>query len=170
MEISRFLKTGIELSYFAHTDTWVLSEKSESFGVCVKRIEITEVFIDSVHWFLFRSGNEKNMSISTLNSVFFCWWHVSFNRVSLFDISNGEWNFQRWINCNWSWSSYWSSLNWLWSSFNDWLCFGLDLWFSKVFIVGLGKFLILIFSKLSSLNINKLYVVNFFEPFSSWMV
>jgi hypothetical protein len=49
MEISYFLKTGIELSNFSHTDSRVLSEKSERFGVCVKRKDISEVFIDSEH-------------------------------------------------------------------------------------------------------------------------
>ena len=166
MEIGHFLKTGIELSYFSHTDTGVLSEKSETFGVSMKGIEISEVFIDSIHWFLFGCSNEKNGSISTLDSIFLGWWLVVWNRVSYFDITYREWNVQWCVNFFWNLSSLSNWLwgcgnNWLWSSFNDWLWSGNGLWFSKVLIIGLGKFLILIFSKLSSLNINKLYIVNF---------
>ena len=160
MEISHFLKTGIELSNFSHTDSRVLSELSESFGVCVKRIEISEVFIDSVHWFLFRSSDEKNGGVSTLDGIFLGWWFIVWDAVSLFDISNRERNIQRWITFDWSyWSSLlnWSSFNWFWSGFNNW--FGMSFWFSEVLIVSLWKFL-RFFCELSSLNINELYVIN----------
>lgn len=180
MEISQFVKSSIELSYFSSSNSWVLSEQSETFGVSIKRFEIGEVFIDSIHWFLFRSSNEKNGSISTLDGVFFGWWLIVWNRVSLFDITNREWRVQWFSYCFGSlsfisfgplsfiragggWSSlndwFWSGNNWLWSRYDN---FFNMLWFSKVFIIGsiLGVFLILFFSELSSLNINKLYVVN----------
>lgn len=182
MEIGHLLKTFSELFHFTHTNTCVLSEKSETFGANIKRIEIAEVFIDSVQWFLFRSSDEKNGSISTLDGVFLWRWLVVWGRVSYFDISNSEWGIQ-WLfywfgslgltGCApFRFTAFWlwGSSDWLWSSDDNWFWSSNDLfdginisfmfWLSKVLIILLGQFFILILSELSSLNINKLCVVN----------
>ena len=179
MEIGHLLETLIELSYFAHTDTWVLCEQSETFGVGIKITDILEVFIDCIHRFLFGSSNEKDCCISTFNSVFLSWWLVVWNRVSHFDITNRECGVKRFVNCFgslfrvsitprlfWGIGGFnWGCFDWFWSWFRGG---GFDnffnnvLWLGKVFIVGgiLSILLTLLFSELSSLYINKLYIIN----------
>jgi len=186
MEIGHLLKTLIELSYFAHTDTGVHCEQSETFGAGIKIRDILEVFIDCIHRFLFRSGNKKDCCVSTFDSVFLGWWLVVWNRVSDFDITNSEGRVKRFVNCFGGLFSVsispslfagigsinWGSHDWFWSWFRGgglhnffnnvlWLSNNV-LWLSEIFIISgiLGILLTLLFSELSSLYINKLYIIN----------
>ena len=71
MEIGHLLKTLIELSYFAHTDTGVHCEQSETFGAGIKIRDILEVFIDCIH----RSYSEAatKRTVAYLPSIVSSW-------------------------------------------------------------------------------------------------
>jgi len=140
-------------------------------------MEILEILVDCVQWFLLRSGDEKNGGVSTFDGVLLVWWFVVWNRVCYFDVSNREWGVQ-WL-FNWfcslfgvgirpssfldrglsfDWFGDWFS-NWLWGGFNNWLN---NLWFSEIFFICslAGILLTLFLCELSSLDINKLDIVN----------
>lgn len=133
-----------------------------------------EILINCIQWFLLRGGNKKDGSISTLNSVFLRRRFVVWNWICHLNITYTKWRIQWLVNsflslsfsslrpvCFLSFLLNGGTSNWFWSWL--WLSnFFYGLWLGKVLVIGcsLCVFLILFLSELSSLNVNKLDIVN----------
>ena len=90
MEISDTAESLVEEADLLNSNTSVLSEQLERFGVLIKALDVSNIFIDGVKSLLLRSTGEEDGGISALDGVFLGWWLVIGGRVDLLNITDRE--------------------------------------------------------------------------------
>lgn len=90
MEISDTTESLVEEADLLNSNTSVLSEQLERFGVLIKTLDVSNIFIDGVKSLLLRSTGEENGGISALDGIFLGWWLVIRGRVDLLNITDRE--------------------------------------------------------------------------------
>ena len=88
MEISDTTESLVEEADLLNSNTSVLSEQLERFGVLIKTLDVSNIFIDGVKSLLLRSTGEEDGGISALDGVFLGWWLVIGGRVDLLNITD----------------------------------------------------------------------------------
>jgi len=135
VEISDTTESLVEEADLLNSNTSVLSEQLERFGVLIKTLDVSNIFIDGVKSLLLRSTGEENGGISALDGVFLGWWLVIGGRVDLLNITDRESCEEAGVNLFCflglrSCREIGSGLYWLWSWFRYDL---LDNFFNNLF-------------------------------------
>jgi len=88
VEVTKALETLVEKLNLSSTNTSVLGEVLERFGVIVERIDVADILIDGVEGLTLGSRGEEHGGISALDGVLLTRRLVAWGALNLLNVTN----------------------------------------------------------------------------------